>query len=289
MLAAVGKGKGRRKRAGGKRLKRPLAMDICLVMHFSRKTLDGLKYLSYFKLGEALRLSGCPICTLVEKDSFRYLDALLYERVNDVGTRGKLRKSLGFCSWHAWKSTEISNCTLGLAIIYEDILGAIGEKLRKMASNFPPSAANSFWSKFFSKKEKKITGNFPEALASCPVCQHVRIFEEHYLAILLDYFQERDFAQVFAESGGICFNHLQEVIKNFPDHKNLPLLITRQMEIYKVLRKELAEFIRKQDYQHRHEPAGREIDSWKRAIEMVIGKKEVFPNQIRTGRYKNKK
>ncbi len=238
------------------------------------------KYLSYFKLCEALRHSGCPICNLVERDSFRYLDALLYERVNDVGTRQELRKSLGFCNWHAWQALGISNCALGLAIIYEDILGLIIEKLGEAQNHFPLSSANSFWSRLFSKKEEEKGEKISKRKSVfCPVCRHVQLFEEHYLAILLDYFEEEEFREAVGESAGMCFNHLQEVIKKFPNHKNLPLLMTRQMKIYEGLRQELAEFIRKQDYQHRHEPVGREIDSWKRALEMVTGKKEVFSNQ----------
>lgn len=68
------------------------------------------KYISYFKLQEALTQPGCPLCTLIDQHSLRYLDALLYERVNDGGTCQELRQSLGFCNWHAWKAMEISNC-----------------------------------------------------------------------------------------------------------------------------------------------------------------------------------
>lgn len=248
------------------------------------------KYLSYFKLCETLPQSGCPICTLVEKDSFRYLDALLYERVNDVGTRQELRKSLGFCNWHAWQALEISNCALGLAIIYQDILGLIVEKMGEAQNQILFPSTNSFWSKVFPKKEEVNEAQISKSKSTlCPVCRHVQLFEEHYLAILLDHFAEKEFRSAFAKSAGICFNHLQEAIKKFPDHKNLPLLMSRQKEIYEDLRQELTEFIRKQDYQHRHEAVGREIDSWKRALEMVTGKKEVFPNQMRQRIPKNKK
>ena len=50
------------------------------------------KFMSYFNLRDALAQPGCPICTLVERVSSRYLDSLLYERVNDVGTREDLRE-----------------------------------------------------------------------------------------------------------------------------------------------------------------------------------------------------
>jgi len=257
---------------------------------YKRKGWGQSKYLSYFKLCEALSQPGCPICTLVERDSWRYLDALLYERVNDVGTRKELRKSLGFCNWHAWQSLEISNCALGLAIIYEDILGLIIEKLCEAQKHFPIPVASSFWFKVFAKKETENSSEISKSKSAfCPVCRHVQLFEEHYLAILLDHFGEEEFLSAFAASAGICFNHLQEALKKFPDHKNLPLLISRQTEIYEVLRQELAEFIRKQDYQHRHELMGKEIDSWKRVLEMVTGKQNIFAHQMRQRSHKNKK
>ena len=43
----------------------------------------------------------------------------------------------------------------------------------------------------------------------------------------------------------------------------------------------MAEFIRKHDYKYIHEPRGAESDSWRRALELLAGKREVFGNQVR--------
>lgn len=77
------------------------------------------------------------------------------------------------------------------------------------------------------------------------------------------------------------FRSFKKAIEEFPQHKNLPLLIEKQIEKFDTLHKELAEFVRKQDYKCRDEPWGKEIDSWKRSVEMVTGKKGVFSNQMR--------
>jgi hypothetical protein len=45
----------------------------------------------------------------------------------------------------------------------------------------------------------------------------------------------------------------------------------------------VAEFVRKQDYHFVHERRGAEVDSWKRAMEMVVGRREIFPSQMDRG------
>jgi hypothetical protein len=102
-----------------------------------------------------------------------------------------------------------------------------------------------------------------------------------YLEILLDYISEEDFGGKFSRSPGICFPHLTIAIEKYPGHRNLGLLIQRQMKKWESLKAELEEFIRKHDYKYAHEPRGAESDSWKRALEMIAGEREIFPNQVR--------
>jgi len=239
------------------------------------------KFFSYFDLWDAFEKPGCPICTLGERGSFRYLDSLLYERVNDVGTRVNLRKSLGFCNWHAWKSSEVPNCPLGLGIIYDDLLERIQERLAKIQHSFPVRI--SFIRRLLGKGRTKNSNPFLRPSHSCPACQSVRFFEEMYLKILLDYIAEEDFERQFSGSSGICFPRLTIAIEKYPGHGNLPLLIERQMKKYESLQAEVAEFIRKHDYKCAQEPRGMEYDSWKRALDlkMVAGKREIFSNQVR--------
>ena len=242
------------------------------------KRKEKSKYISYFNLWDALGQPGCPVCSLAERNSFRFLDALLYERVNDVGTREELRKSLGFCNWHAWKSLEVQNCPLGLGIIYNDMLERIQERLAKVQHSIPVFIP--FIRRLLPRGKVKNSNRLLRPSHSCPVCQSVRFFEETNLGILLDFISERDFERQFSGSAGICFPHLIIAIEKFPGHENLPLLIERQMTKYESLQGEVSEFIRKHDYQYAHEPRGAESDSWKRALEMVVGKREIFPSQM---------
>ncbi|NWF54903.1 MAG: hypothetical protein HXY45_08940 [Syntrophaceae bacterium] len=245
-----------------------------------RRLLEKSKYISYFDLRDALSQPGCPVCSLAERNSFRFLDALLYERVNDVGTRDGLRKSLGFCNWHAWKCLEVPNAPLGLGIIHHDLLGEILHRLSRLRVPLPiPSFSfRRIWGR--RKAKRPLLDRLLTPSDSCPACRSVRFFEQMYLEILLDYIDEEDFGGHFSRSAGVCFPHLTIAIGKYPGHRNLELLIKSQKKKWESLRAELAEFIRKNDYKYSHEPRGAESDSWKRSLEMLAGKREVFPNQV---------
>jgi hypothetical protein len=244
-----------------------------------RRRLEKSKYISYFNLRDGLAQPGCPVCFLAERNSFRFLDALLYERVNDVGTREGLRKSLGFCNWHAWKCLEVPNAPLGLGIIHQDLLGQILESLGRIHRSFP--IRHPFLRRLWGRRKAKKA--FPPIRPghSCPACRSVRFFEEMYLEILLDYISEEDFGREFSRSSGVCFPHLTIAVEKYPGHRNLGMLIQKQMKKWESLKAELEEFIRKHDYKYADEPRGEESDSWMRALEMLAGKREVFPNQVR--------
>ena len=77
------------------------------------------KTATYFDLRDACQLPGCPVCRIEQRTVQRFLDALMYENVNDPGTRDRLRGSLGFCHEHAWQvANEMLGNALGMAIIY---------------------------------------------------------------------------------------------------------------------------------------------------------------------------
>ncbi len=82
---------------------------------------------------------GCARCDLELTTVRRYLDGLSYENVNDVEVRASLRASLGFCTHHAWQYFDVTHDSLGVAIIYRDILGMVLAELRILARDSPVS------------------------------------------------------------------------------------------------------------------------------------------------------
>jgi len=90
------------------------------------------KFFGFFRLLDACALNGCPACRLVEDDGRRYLDALVYEQVNDPDTRRCIRAAWGFCNWHTWMLLEIPNAPSSAAILYGDLLRVVLDRLRRM-------------------------------------------------------------------------------------------------------------------------------------------------------------
>ena len=80
------------------------------------------KSFTYFALLEAFDKEGCPVCRFMAEYSLHYIDTLIYEQVNDVEVRRKLRASRGFCNWHAWQARDITSSALGVAIIAKDLI-----------------------------------------------------------------------------------------------------------------------------------------------------------------------
>jgi hypothetical protein len=69
-------------------------------------TQSELTLKSYFDVLDACAKPGCPLCRLSEQVINRYLDAILYESVNDPGIREQFHRSLGYCSEAAVQSLQ---------------------------------------------------------------------------------------------------------------------------------------------------------------------------------------
>src|SRR5438128_2566461 len=103
------------------------------------------KFIADYRLIDACREEGCPVCRCVEEDGRRQLDALMYEHVTDPDTRGALRRSLGFCNWHTWMLMDVPHAKSGAAIVYEDLVRACIERFRRAGVDAKGSASKRSW------------------------------------------------------------------------------------------------------------------------------------------------
>ncbi len=239
------------------------------------------KSLAYLQLTEACQLGGCPICTLMHQSTFRFLDALFYESVTDVGTRMTLWRSRGFCNWHAWFTVrELMGSAQGIAIIYHDLLSQEIEDLQKLLTQqlprrtslfpqaiFPPAALERFTRRWRQKTR-------------CPVCIWVQWEERCALEVLCHSLGNPVFLADFSRSAGLCVPHLRQAILVGQSSPHLPRLLEIQCTRYQRLAEELKEFDRKHDYRFAHEPWGSESNSWRRVVEQFVGKREIFGNEV---------
>jgi hypothetical protein len=235
------------------------------------------KWIDYFDLKDAFKIPGCFLCNRARDLSWKFLDNLFYERVTDVWTRVGLRKSKGFCNWHAWMSMEIPNSGSGIAIIYKDLLDAELRRLSDWTHEQEAPKGSGF--RRLKKRFGVLLSSWTEK-ASCPICKLVKEHERIESNVLLDFIDEDEFSEGFEKSSGICIRHLIRIMEDFGKHPNLRLLMKKQIRKYQSLSEELEEFIRKLDYRFSKEPKGSELDSWKRAIEQFMGHRGIFGNEM---------
>jgi len=199
----------------------------------------------YFDLLDAMKEKICPICSLIQKSEYRYMDTLFYELVNDPGIREKLRKSYGFCTKHAQLAKKMGN-HLGIAIIYEDICSTLTEKMEKVGEISYPGK-------------------------SCPVCKLVDEVEERLLQSFLKNFSNKDFQERYRRSFGLCMPHFLLVYSRLTKQREKDTLKHWQLDTLREYLPQLKEFIRKHDYRFSHGGFGKEATSWREVVDKVAG------------------
>lgn len=226
------------------------------------------KHTPYFELVDAQSQAGCPICRQVYKATSRYLDSILYEAVLDPDVRAKLKAAQGFCSEHVEMLRNKPGRALGIALIYRDIIRVLAEetdggrfarvgsrlsRLLRCGDSRPPLAA-------------KLSVEQP-----CPACEVGREFESNYLDLLIAYLEDEQLYNAYAQGEGLCLPHLIGAIARVKDEETLQRLIQPQAVRYRLMLRDLDEFIRKRDHRFRHEKYGDEGDVWLRAMNAIVG------------------
>jgi hypothetical protein len=225
-----------------------------------------MKHIPYFNLLDALKESGCAICTLIKKSVHKSMDDFLYERVNDPGVRKEIRESFGFCNRHAWQMQKFGD-GFGLSIIYHYLSGLLIDKMDKQMD------AKTLIKGLLQDKEMR---NFQKIQNTCMVCKEAKEVERRYIEVFIENFEDAELQFAFKSSFGLCLPHLLTLLKLCKDAKISAEILRIESAKIKSIIEELKEFERKHDYRFSEEKFGREGDSWIRAIEKLIGKEGVF-------------
>lgn len=227
-----------------------------------------------YELLKACQLPGCPACR-VEQDSVeRYLNSLLFESVNDVPTRERLRASLGFCREHAQLAVDknLGNA-LGFAIIYQDVINNI---LKQLSGDSTPPATVRL-SALLKRVPEQISATVQKVLYAltphkhCIVCQQRDKTLHIVVSSLLEEIHTPEMKTALQSSEGLCFPHLKKAFEAIPDPAASEFLLTLHRQKLESLHAELTEYIRKNDYRFQAETVGAEGDAWQRAIRKVTG------------------
>ena len=232
------------------------------------------KFTSY-KLLEACREPGCPVCRLAQRRLERYLESHLYESVNSPKWRDQLRASLGFCHEHAWLAVDKRlGDALGFSIIYQDIINSV---LRRSESEAAPARASRSWTGLLGQlpeATRRLRGKMLAALTArkrCPACEHRDQVTRTILSSLLDGLRHDGVVEALEGGHRLCLPHLTQALEEAGDSTAVETLLAIHRAKLARLRTELAEFITKNDYRVSKDGFGDEGDAWLRAIGQVVG------------------
>jgi hypothetical protein len=218
----------------------------------------------YHDLIADLRSQGCPICHGAQRSAWRYLDGLLWEKVNDAGVRFGLRASHGYCREHSMMLLSVASAHVGshgLAILLEDLLRHV------MADAEHEAKAKA-------KPNSRHRRSLLSAEAPCSVCQMARSTEDSYIKILSKADESSPpFEGIRREGRGICLPHLVMGLSTLS--KDVDARV-RYVACFRhgsaELALELGEFVRKLDYRFHHERlTPGESSSWRRGVYRMVG------------------
>jgi hypothetical protein len=215
-------------------------------------------------LYEAFSQPGCAVCRLTLDSVHHYLDGVIYEYVNKPATHHAVRASRGFCARHAWHIQDHLNASaLGVAVLYE---GIVRNLLKDMGSISPGGG----------RRQVGGAASTLEARGLCPACEHQATTENHLLRNLLEHIDQPEFAAGFEQSAGLCLPHLRQALEIPGLHSAKARLLASQQTIWSRLQADLAEFMRKYDYNYANEDITEdEGTSPRRAIEGFSGLKGI--------------
>jgi Family of unknown function (DUF6062) len=216
------------------------------------------KFISFYKLLDAMKAPGCPICRRLVEENRRSIEGFLYESVNDPALRDEIRKDRGFCHRHSWQLARFGNA-LGSAILFRDVLNTSSQLL----DDIRPGS--------FLRKS-------PPIRATSEVCLFCRL-EHHFhttlVSELVAHISDSELKAGWQGAAMLCVPHLQEVCAALRDTDARTQIIDLHRRKYVGLCEEMTRLIEKHSYDHRPEEIGSEKTSRLRAIEALVGMADV--------------
>lgn len=207
---------------------------------------DAGRHLSYFRLRDAMRSPGCPVCRQADDAVDGALRSLLHEQVNDDATRTRIVESNGFCHEHAWRLAGRSDA-LGTALIHRDLV----VRLRRRVGAGRGSEVQR---------------------RPCLMCEVRDDAAARAVATLVQHVDDAALRAAFAASDGLCAAHFARAMDaRGARRETLERIAAIEDDCLARLESELSELIRKFDYRFREEPRRAESTSWIRAVATISG------------------
>jgi len=241
----------------------------------SSKDISMSRTKSYYDLRDAFLLPGCAVCRVSARAVDRYLDGLLYEKVNDPGLRAALRQARGFCQRHAWGLVR-HGAALGVAIMMRDVVRTLQGALADARFRSTPLFS-------LARVQETIDAQQPRAAtaevvaelgaqAPCPICTYEQEVEGDLLVSFLDNLAgDAGLLDAYRASAGFCLPHFRQALSRIGEERLFVAIVEAQQSIWARLEAQLSELIRKSHYKYSDEALGEEGVSWLRAIAAISG------------------
>jgi hypothetical protein len=203
------------------------------------------RHIPFFHLLDAARKPGCTLCRLIATDTRRYLESVLYGSVNDVGFRDEWRAARGYCHRHAWVLAEFGDA-LGISILYEDLVNTYGPDLLRSACG-----------------------------SACLLCANEKRDLLSWLRQIERDWTDDELRAALTVGDGLCGPHLRLAQRELRNREVRVGLRSASERALVKLSAELRALIQSFDYQHEPPKDERIKRAWRRAIENLVGLREI--------------
>jgi hypothetical protein len=232
-------------------------------------------------LRNVLLKPGCPICQIRKKSVRRYIDVLVYERVNDVDPRIRYREGMGYCPEHtrlvAATGQKTEEKPREMNILYKSLAGFVKEVIseypipRKRPNLLRLVILRLFRSRFSLISTKDLTSK-----STCRICQIADESALLGLETLMQCLQDprEQVYTLFPNSDGICLPHLRTALQVYAARYPSATLILKDYAVncLQHWEQDMGEYIRKQALQDRHEKVlPEEETAWFHAVAFFTG------------------
>jgi Family of unknown function (DUF6062) len=192
------------------------------------------------RLADALASGGCPICAVRARSERATLDAIIAERVLDIGFRAGLERDHGLCRRHAAEllaADRRASGILGSSILY----GAMIE--RRLAA-----LRSALGTRGRARRSRLATA---ARRPPCQVCEQGAVAVETALARLAERSADGAWAAVASEAP-LCFDDLVALIAAADDAAPFRPILERQLERLENLRARLDRYADHSAQDRRH-------------------------------------
>ena len=235
------------------------------------------KFIGFFRLVDACVAPGCPVCRCLLADSRQYLEALLYEQVNDPDVRRRLRAAWGFCGWHTWMLGDIAGSAFGSAIIYDDILRVASRRFERGVRGAGRDSAGP-WRRLLRllrRIRRPLPVGLRDRLAMCPACRERIDAEARYLDVMLGFMEDFELERAYGRSDGLCVPHALQAMEMGPA-RPAEALVIRTLPKWAALRGDLSAFLEKHDHRNPRPFTDTDRTVVARAFEALAGAPGLF-------------